>query len=223
MDTVHLTDALRRRYPAIGQGHMPGPWTVLEQFDDIDLVAFCAWRNAPQAQKAGVPPIVGHELKVSRSDCRRELLNPGKRQRYVSRCTEFYLVTPQGLLTQEEKRFEEPDYFDDSAFRRTRCPAGCRALRYRRSHGFIVADDHGRQIWELCRTCGGSGYVGKSMVELEAPTLWVPRDIGLIEVNGRGCVVAKRAPVSKPVEQWPLGRLVRWASVRSDPRHERAA
>jgi hypothetical protein len=90
-----------------------------------------------------------------------------------------------------------------------------------------------------CPTCGGSGYTSKSRAELEAPYLWIPPDVGLIEVDGRGCHVAKPAPRNKfpklivgdaPSDAIPedvrnrmqrqaVADIVRWASNRPDPRH----
>jgi hypothetical protein len=80
----------------------------------------------------------------------------------------------------------------------------------------------------VCPVCNGRGYTEKSRVETEAPTLWVPRDMGLVEVNGRGCRVVKASPVNKQATLTAfsseldavVGDLVRWTSVRRDVRHE---
>lgn len=99
-------------------------------------------------------------------------------------------------------------------------------------------------IWDqgfelvLCPMCNGKGYVTKSRVELEAPTLWVPRDVGLIEISRSGCHVVKSAPrnkTPKPIigevsdhgdaevqnrrHRQSIADIVRWASNRPDPRH----
>jgi hypothetical protein len=59
-----------------------------------------------------------------------------------------------------------------------------------------------------------------------APQLWVPRDVGLVEIEPWGastrCRVAKEAPERESdlqLSQRNLGELVRWASARPDPRH----
>lgn len=90
----------------------------------------------------------------------------------------------------------------------------------------------------VCPTCGGKGYVAKSRVEDEAPTLWVPADVGLIEVGGNGCTVVRKSPRrpnalgllhhSYPADARNLraarqhaNQVARWASNRPDPRHVR--
>lgn len=79
-----------------------------------------------------------------------------------------------------------------------------------------------------CWACGGKGYLERSRVEREAPTLWVPRDVGLIAVGARGCHVVKASPTRKTPEpivtgQRGLNDLVRWVSHRPDPRHRRGS
>jgi len=95
MTAAEVKDALRTRHPALAEYGGPGPWTCLEEWANIDLACFSAWSSAK-------PPIVGYEVKVSRSDYRRELLKPGKRELAVSACHAFYFATPKGLLTKEE-------------------------------------------------------------------------------------------------------------------------
>jgi hypothetical protein len=100
-----------------------------------------------------------------------------------------------------------------------------------------------------CPACNGKGYVAKSYVEREFPTLWVPNDVGLVEVEDidRGHVRMVREAPSNPkprplvpeitVRPWPardqeqseiiqnqlnrqaLANLIRWVSARPDPRH----
>jgi len=75
-----------------------------------------------------------------------------------------------------------------------------------------------------CPTCGGKGYVQRSRVERVAPTLWVPSDVGLLEVDGRGCRVVRKAPRRQPrsLSDREISDVVRWSSVRGDWRHRRA-
>lgn len=247
--------ALRGRHPAtLPQRPGPGPWTCLEEFDDIDFLAFSSWSSKK-------PPTVGYEVKVTRGDYRRELLKPSKRATAVAKCHVFYFAVPAGLLTDLEKAYVEPEHFQDgSAFVREKCPKRCRRRRKRepKSHLIDVVDadlrkcghevrvpvvfgdvacelrshveiDPGRMSWKatrtrsrwvVCEECGGRGYLQVSVVEEEAPTLWIPRDVGLVEVDDHGlAAVARKAPLSEPTAAWNLGKLVRWASYRPDRRH----
>jgi hypothetical protein len=179
---------------------------------------------------------VGYEVKVSRSDLRQELLNPRKRLLNVEWCNEFWLAVPKGLLTAAELAFVEP-VWDDDAFSRSWCPnrrhGRCKemvpvpttASRHVSRYPYDAKDGYGayggyRTI--ECRVCGGRGYLAKSTVELTAPTVWVPADLGLIEVDDHCARVVKPAPRRKQVPALgphELGQLVRWVSVRPDPRH----
>lgn len=256
--------ALRRRHPGDNVGPMVGQWTCIEEWLGIDLLALNAWRKAD---------VIGYEVKVSRSDLRRELLRPDKRTDAVARTTEFYFAVPAGLLTAEEKAFEEP-VWEKGDFERARCPGvpefgppvrrfgrekryggpchGRRGRDWRRARQpFTVPmpvprvltvfrsahDDDAaylrRVISELrhdegervpCPACGGKGYQAKSRVEREAPTLWIPRDVGLVEVSGRGVSVVRPSPKRKDPKPIATSRqtindLVRWVSHRPDPRH----
>jgi hypothetical protein len=283
--TRWVLDALRKRYPAT-EANVPGggPWTCLEEFRNIDLLAFAAW-STPTPRVTGVTqPIVGHEVKVSRSDYRRELLKPTKRRRAVKRCNQFFFVVPKGLLTKEELAWVEPEHHaDGSAFARVPCPASpkCRRMEkhWHGGRGYVpptttktghwvpvpyaigdtycnlawrwtdgeerrvipTEDDEGKstttdwspkpvappgtihQRWVVCEACEGRGYMEKSVVEQEAPTLWVPNDVGLIEVNEEGkCRAQRKAPIRTHEEtqgHWSLGDIVRFASYHGDPRH----
>lgn len=225
MTAAEVKRALYARHPGHA-GQMPGAWTCIEELHGIDLVAFSAWSSAGKYAR------VGYEVKVSRSDYRRELLRPYKRERNVSWCNEFYFAVPAGLLTADEIAFEEPEWVYDD-FQRERCPNAddwCQMRRVRCAEdvpvpttGWVGRAGFG-DGWQRipCRTCGGSGKLGRSRVEQEAPTLWVPRDVGLIVVNGRGTSVAKASPKRKEVpavERKELGQIVRWISMRPDPRH----
>lgn len=168
-----VKEALRRRHPALwpGSTEVPGAWTCLEEFMDIDLLAFGVWAGARR---------VGYEVKISRSDYRRELRKPAKRWRAMLFCHQFYFAVPRDLLTDDEIEWQEPTSFD--------------ALDQEQ-----LAD---------------------------APTLWVPRDVGLVIVEPWGdstrCRVVKDSPHMQPsyaLHDRQLGELVRWASARPDPRH----
>lgn len=237
MNAVELKDVLRRRYPAtqyMGTLEVPGAWTCLEEWEGVDLLAIGATAGADGFAW------IGHEVKVSRGDLRSELLNPSKREAYKSACQQLYLAVPAGLLTREELAFEEPDDWTPADYERTECPR-CENDRPRRdtreTYGWaprgslervpVPVDESGNRRWESrwtkipCRACRGKGYASRSRVEREAPTLWVPRDLGLIEVRSTGTRLVREAPRHEMPHPSAatLGRLVRWASARPDPRH----
>ena len=167
---VEVKDRLRRRYAAVqgmGVRTIPGPWTCVEELLDCDLLAVSAIKKPLNGPKGVGYPMVGHEVKVSRSDYRTELRNPHKRERAVGWTHAFYFVVPAGLLAPEERSRREP-WPDD-------------------------------------------------------PKLWVPADVGLIEVRSNGCSVVHQSPVRKvPVAltAGEFGKLVRFVSSHPDPRHE---
>lgn len=233
MTAAEVKERLRRRHPAVIQrpGYLPmvGPWTCVEELYEIDMLALCANRHAAPATRAVSYPIVGYEVKVSRGDYRSELLKPYKRVKGRSRCHEFYFAVPKGLLKPHEIEYVEPEW-EPEDFMRVTCPDRCHKVRgHGYSHYIQVSCPWPRpaQTWREvemgyvpCETCGGKGYIEKSRVEKEAPTLWVPKDVGLIEVSSRGCHVTKRSPVVKEPEPFSaLGVMARWISVRPDPRH----
>lgn len=259
--------ALRRRHPGDTHGSMPGQWTCIEEWLNIDLLALNAWQKAD---------VIGYEVKVSRSDLRRELLRPHKRADALARTTEFYLAVPAGLLSAAEIAYDEPEW-EPEDFARVECDGvpefgpsrprynnerkryGGRCAQYSRSHHghkrtvpapladvIVLPDwmkpregesedvfltravaDHRSDYnatYAVCWACNGRGYLEKSRVEREAPTCWVPRDLGLIAVNARGCRVVKASPKRKEVKpiagtRKQLNDLVRWVSHRPDPRH----
>lgn len=177
MAAEEVKEALRRRHPAMwpGTDDTPGAWTCLEEYMNVDLLAFGVWAGARR---------VGYEVKVSRSDYRRELLRPGKKWRGMTFCHQFYFATPIHLLTDDELDWQEPGGFDP---------------------------------------------LDKDQLA-DAPTLWVPVDVGLLVVEPWGassrCRVLKEAPHTEPtrvLDQREIGELVRWASARPDPRHRRPA
>jgi len=222
MDARAVKDRLYSRHPGSAE-QMPGPWTVIEEFRYIDLLAFSAWSSQGNYAR------IGYEVKVSRSDLRAELLNPNKRGQNVEWCNEFYLAVPKGLLTADELAYDEPEWADED-WRGERCPGfagqACAAKWRQRTHKVYLVkpstskwDSH---EYVTCPTCGGKGTLTKSRVETEAPTCWIPRDVGLVVVDGRGTRVVRKSPRRKEVPALSvseLGSLVRWVSMRPDPRH----
>lgn len=225
MNAADVKDALRRRHPAREQG-FPGPWTCIEEWMGIDLLAWSAWGSVGNYRR------IGYEVKVSRSDLRRELLRPGKRALQVAWCNEFYFAVPRGLLKPNELDYLEP-VWEPGDFDRAPCPGPCYGTGAVSEWfiGPLTAWQDARGNWHPtyryhvdvpCPGCSGRGYLVKSRVEREAPTLWIPRDVGLVVVDGNGCRVLQKSPVRKDVPALgvrDLGQLVRWVSTRPDPRH----
>lgn len=108
-------------------------------------------------------------------------------------------------------------------------------------HLRIQLGEHGTK-WVKCPSCQGKGHSELSRVERESPTLWVPKDVGLVSVGPNGCSVIKPAPkrkVTEPIIPWPftgsptnedsarrerqaINIFARWISARPDPRHRRS-
>jgi hypothetical protein len=229
MTASELKTLLRARHPAtqhLGTATIPGPWTTIEEFMGIDLLAFSAHARPAQGGLPGVRyPRIGYEVKVSRGDLRRELLAPLKRKKNVEWCNAFYLATPKGLISKEELEFEEPEHFESlKSFSRSPCPAHCHkdTRKGSKTEGERIRFSRSKRHYVLCTACDGKGYLELSTAEKEAPTLWVPRDLGLVEVSESGCRVIKQAPIRKsvpPLVGQQLHDLVRWTSFRNDPRH----
>jgi hypothetical protein len=264
MSAEDVKERLRSRHPATSSqnGHvMPGPWTTLTEYEGIDLLAISANKTpATGAQRAGDYSWVGYEVKVSRSDYRREILDPSKRLMARMICHEFYFAVPKGLLKEDEIAYQCPDFVPGD-FVREICPKGCRRHSRHRSISSRTIGVNGKSgreetlptvlgdeacainplfvderdaprpprsyeangwVWVPCEECGGKGYKEKSRVEREAPTLFVPPDVGLVEVTGSRCNVIRKSPVCPPKNLSPeqLGTLARWISLRPDPRHE---
>lgn len=279
MDAATVKAALRSRHHAAGGvGQMVGEWTCVEELWGIDLLAWSAWGRGQR---------IGYEVKISRSDYRRELLDPTKRDPAKAKVHEFYFAVPKGLLTKDELAYREPgDLRVDKDFAREPCPGFtfggpvretramhlfdgrdappprpvyggmCRKNRRARydstdgPRGHVVAlprpfvftpDPYAHRgdagpsepevreaswaqgtILVTCPTCGGRGYVAKSRMETEAPTLWVPADVGLVEILESGNVrTVRKAPPLIPaaLSDRDVAAAFRWASVRPDPRH----
>lgn len=233
MKAVDVKRALRGRHPALNEFGAAGRWTCIEEWLNIDLLAVSAWQGARDQPSYAR---VGYEVKVSRADYRRELARPYKRTPAVSFCHEFYFAVPFRLLHAEELRWVPPLGLDEepSPLDRPHCPgthgASCLAGLVRFGHSREAATEHlrrrgfGRTYVGPCPTCHGLGYQQESpAVRAGAPYLWIPSDVGLVVVDDSGkATVWKRAPRRDPKFRMTdrlLGDLIRWVSVRPDPRH----
>lgn len=216
--------ALYRRHPASYPDGSQGPWTCLEEWANIDFLATSAWSSCRP-----FPPhaVVGYEVKVSRSDYRRELVNPGKRSRAVKVCHEFWFAVPFGLLKPDEMAWRPPPALTahPSPFTREPCPGayGGRCYQGKVRMGMVDrrTDEQRRGVyaWERrdgggrwrdvdyahaysgpCPTCRGAGYVQEAPAVLaDAPYIWVPDDVGLLLIHENGdCEVARKAPRRTP-------------------------
>lgn len=84
--TRAVLDALRR--------HLDGTkWAVVEEVERIDLLAIGCWRSTGYRWH-------GFEVKVSRSDWRRELAKPGKAQDHL--CHAWSVAAPPGIVRPGE-------------------------------------------------------------------------------------------------------------------------
>lgn len=235
MTAAEVKAALMLRHPAYDAGLQgPGQWTCVAEWHNIDLLCFNAWASGgPRYGR------VGYEVKVSRSDYRRELLKPSKRAGAVAFCHEFYFAVPKGLLKDDEVAYKPtPELADFGAYRREHCPGyyGTRCVpsgrkrtgiyRVRFGSGYARSMQPWRRDYDVtCPTCEGKGYIAASLAERIAPYLWVPADVGLIEVSAGGCRVVRNAPrrETKPLHEDHVALLVRHVSFRPDPRHRQAA
>lgn len=183
MNAEDVKDALRRRH---GADSATGQWVCIDE-------AFCGWKSSgggvdllaigvwSTAKAPGLPgagrlaeidarhPVVAYEVKVSRSDFRREVNGyrpgpnakwntravpkwPGKAWWALERSHYFAFAVPKGLLHDHEIERRTPwDEVD------------------------------GAQL--------ALGDVAPS------GALWLPPEAGLIEVDGRGCAVRVAAPL----------------------------
>lgn len=207
-----MKDALRGRHPAVDPFGGPGAWTCIEEWMNIDLLAVAAWASVKPFPRYAR---VGYEVKVSRSDYKRELANPYKRAAAVAFCHEFYFAVPVDLLTPYEVGWDPPPGLDDvDPFAPLRClgfggwhcmDGRLRFPRYVHPNDRFGAVGHGdrerlRRAGGTCPVCYGTGTIGGSAAaRAGAPKLWVPADVGLVLVHPNGrLVTAKKAPRRQP-------------------------
>lgn len=195
---------------------------------NIDLWCLAAWtKPSPASRKCQTFPRIAIEVKVSRSDLKSELYKPHKRAWAYSHSDQFYIATPKGLLKEEELAWKQPEY-TPADFVRQPCPNGCRKIKHRKGTWYWNPDAPSLSRYKQlgatveCDACDGKAWVDKSRVEKEAPMVWIPPDVGLIEVDGLGCKFTKYAPVNEDRQELSpslVGLLARWISIRPDPFH----
>lgn len=101
MSTSELMERLRRHY--IAPGHLPGGVFVPE----------CGWNGGSQRSRVDAlyvgftstsgRTLIGHEVKTSRSDWRKELDTVGKADPWADECHAYYVVAPSiDIVSPEE-------------------------------------------------------------------------------------------------------------------------
>lgn len=249
LEAWEVKNTLRLRHPALDylDRTVVGRWVTLEEWENIDLLALDAWRAAQRIGyevKVSRADYRAELMKPSKrvkavSMCTQfyfavpyDLLKPEEIAfEPLDWAPEDY---ERGHCTNPQCRFWEghPHYVHRRLKRsKTPQPRGSRLKGTERegvSVNVLVTTRSGRRLYggapACCYICKGRGHVEKSKVELESPVqLWVPSDVGLIMVGRRDSEVIKRAPKRKPVQlvksDYDLHQLVRWASMRPDPRH----
>lgn len=264
-----VKDALRKRHPAYEMEYAGiGRWTCLEEWHNIDLLALDAWS---EGQVVGYEVKVSRSdmrselLNPSKraeavAMCTRfyfavpaGLLKPEEREFVEPEWEPSDFVRPR--CTNDA--CSAKGRLNDRGFMRHYPKARGSSLRGKDIEGVTVFigyhTDSGTKedgstysyqaiINACCMVCKGYGTTAKSRVELEAPMLWIPKDVGLIVVGPGGCSVLREAPqrkVTEPIIKWPyrngpsrlspedasrlnrsaISQLVRWTSARPDPRH----
>lgn len=109
MTAKDIADALDRRYGQNQQGTQGEAWVTLREARSgagfqgnnrqCDYLAINTW------QSRGLQ-VVGHEIKVSRSDWKRELADPDKAETFARYCRRWWVVMP--LKLANEVRDEVP-------------------------------------------------------------------------------------------------------------------
>lgn len=262
LDAADVVDALRRHHPAYS-GPTGMQWVTLTEWKDVDLLALECWRDARvvgyevKVSRSDMRAELLNPIKrmeaVSRCTHFYFAVPAGM---LTAAEVEFEEPGDWTLADFEREPCTNPscrakNYLSGRGWmKRAAKPRGGR----RRG-----TDDEGATIYlgvghesgtysdgstysityqrtACCNVCKGYGRLGRSRVEAEAPTLWVPKDVGLVEVDHRGVVVLKSASANKapktivggPADQdvhrnriarQGLALLVRHASAYQDPRH----
>lgn len=189
MKAPEVKEALRRR-------HDIEAWVCIDEAfcgwatsgGGVDLLAIGVWRSAHVGGLPGAGrddarnPIVAYEVKVSRSDFRRELYGykPGPNVKWATRPVPPWPLKAHWALE--------------------------------RSHYFMFAVPKGllkdEEIARRERPEDGKG-------------LWLPPEVGLVEVDGQGCHVrvdAPRRPAPPAMDRHEVGELLRHVSAPNKAR-----
>lgn len=103
MNAHVITQALLRRYGKHQSGTAAERWICISEArsgaghagnnGQCDFLAINAWQGRGME-------LVGHEIKVSMTDLRKELADPAKAERFARYCRKWYLVLPAGLANK---------------------------------------------------------------------------------------------------------------------------
>lgn len=265
-----VKDALRRRHRAFEPMYEGvGRWTCIEEWENIDLLALDAWASA---EVVGYEVKVSRgDMRSELLDPTKRARAVAMCTRFYF-AVPAGLLTP-AERAYEEPEWAAEDFVRQPCtnpicraggvrrgwHRSTPKPRG-KILRGTAKEGVSIhlgfhtdrsepgempGYSHTAEVTACCAVCKGYGTTKRSRVENEAPTLWVPRDVGLVVVGPGGCSVLKESPVRKitePIIPWPyrgrpasiariseqdvsrlerqaINQLVRWVSFRPDPRH----
>lgn len=263
LDSAGMVEALRRHHPAYS-GDNGMQWLCLQEWARIDLLALECWQAA---RVIGYEVKVSRsDMRAELLDPSKRMTAVGRcTQFYIA--VPSGMLTSDELAFEEPFDWSFDDYErqictnPDCHARRYLTGRGwMKRARKPRGSSRRGTDSEGESIsfgpgvdsgthpdgstyynsYErraCCVVCSGYGRLGRSRVEVEAPTLWVPRDCGLVEVSAnRGVVTVKTAPVNKTpapiiggeadpsehrnrLQRHGLALLARHASAYQDPRH----
>jgi hypothetical protein len=231
MTAEDVIAALRKRHPAFDpQLAGVGRWTTIREWQNIDLLALDAWRAGDvigyevKVSRSDMRSELLDPSKRARAVamCTRfyfavpaGMLTPAEREwqepewspeDFVrAKCTNpgcTAKIVPRGWHRSSPKP-------RGAKLRGTPREGVSVRLGYVTERGEHPAGgtySHTIAVEACCAVCKGYGTTAKSRVEEVAPTLWVPRDVGLVAVGPRGCAVLREAPrrtVTEPIIPWP--------------------
>lgn len=262
-DSSDVIDALRRHHPAYN-GPSGMQWVTLTEWCRIDLLALECWY---QARAIGYEVKVSRGNMRSELLDPSKRTEAVRRTTHFYFAVPAGLLTADEIAFEEpddwtfedfdRPRCTNPDCqakgrIGGRGFMRRRVSSRSSSLKGSDSEGASIYLGSGRESGRhpngasytitykrmaCCVLCQGYGTTAKSRVELEAPTLWIPRDCGLVEVDARGIRVVKLAPARKApklvdgreasdnettnrLARQGVAQLVRHASAYQDPRHK---
>jgi hypothetical protein len=260
-----ICDALCRHHPAEKVGSYVGRWVCLREFAKIDILALDAWQPA---DVIGYEVKVSRgDMRSELLDPFKRMEAVSRCTKFyfaipagMMTAEEIAFIEPE-VTSEDFERVSCPGVPESEVVighRTVKLDGKCSNPRHnhkgksRKSRwiakdtprGFSVKvslDSLGDWSREICPTCNGKGYSELSRVEREFPNLWVPKDVGLVEIDGRGMRVARRSPINKTpksiidleyadsmkdlelanrMRRKNINELARWVSNRPDRRHQ---
>lgn len=260
---AEIKTALRTHHPGERNGNFVGRWTCIEEWCGIDLLALDAWADAAVVGYEVKVSRADLRSELLNPTKRMEAVSRCT-QFYFA--VPAGLLTPKELaFVEPDWSLEDFDREPcTNSICRARHPRRGFARRHPKPRGSVLRGTngegvtihlgydtdrgvdshgstytHGYEIKACCPICKGYGHAEKSRVELEAPVmLWVPKDVGLVEISRTGVSVVRSAPKNKTpnpiigsyrgnidaatmsrVNRQAINDFARWISNRPDPRH----